>query len=340
MASAARAGKGVAWTTVLLCAIGAQAHATPAQEAPPAVIDLAPVVVSGVQPGPGLWKVTGNDGHTLWILGSVSPLPAKLDWRADEVQAVIASAGEVLGPPGWTLDADVGFFKGLTLLPIAMKAAHDPQGRRLDEILPAPVYARWLPLKQRYLGRDRGVEKDRPLVAATRLYAKALDTVGLGRGTPMSAVLDKAYKARGLTPVVTRVVIKIDDPRQALKEVRGSTLQDLQCFERTLDVVEHQLPLLVERANAWAMGDIQALQRLAVQSQYDACVDAVAATDFGRRRGLAGVEQQAADKWLRMARAALAKNATTFAVVPVHALVQPGGYLARLQQAGYVVEAP
>jgi hypothetical protein len=32
----------------------------------PRVLDT--VVVSGVQPGPGLWKVS-KDGHALWILG-------------------------------------------------------------------------------------------------------------------------------------------------------------------------------------------------------------------------------------------------------------------------------
>ncbi|MEG2805636.1 TraB/GumN family protein [Stenotrophomonas sp.] len=343
MASVARAGAvGVAMMAMLWAAGG---HARPVAPmpvpgAPPAVVDLAPVVVSGVQPGPGMWQVTAADGHALWILGTVSPLPADLDWRADEVEAVIARADEVLGPPGWTLDADVGFFKGLTLLPSAMKAAHDPQGRRLEEILPAAEYARWLTLKQRYLGRDRGVEKDRPLVAGTRLYAAALKSVGLGRSSPVSAMLAKAYKARGLTPVITRMVIRVDDPRQALKEARGSTLQDVQCFERTLDVVEQQLPLLVERANAWSVGDVDALQRLALQSQYDACVGAIADSDFGRRRGLQAVDQQAADKWLQQARAALARNPTTFAVVPVHLLVQPGGYLARLEQAGYVVQAP
>lgn len=339
MASAARAG--TAWVAAMAMAMAlAGAPAGHAQPAAPTVVDLAPVVVSGVQPGPGMWKVTGADGHVLWILGTVSPLPARLDWRADEVQAVIAEADAVLGPPGWTLDADVGFFKRLTLLPSAMKAAHDPQGRRLQDILPPAEYARWLPLKQRYLGRDRGVEKDRPLVAATRLYAEALKSVGLGRASPVSAVLDKAYKARGLKPVVTKVVIRIDDPRQALKEVRGSTLQDVQCFERTLDVVEHQLPLLVERANAWSMGDIEALQRLALQSQYDACVGAIADSEIGRRRGLVAVDQQAADKWLQLARAALVAHPRTFAVVPVQALVQPGGYLARLEQAGYQVQAP
>ena len=89
MASAARAGKAVAVLAMALwCAAGAQAQAPTGG---PTVVDLAPVVVSGVQPGPGMWKVTGSDGHALWILGTVSPLPAKLDWRADEVQAVIAS---------------------------------------------------------------------------------------------------------------------------------------------------------------------------------------------------------------------------------------------------------
>jgi len=63
-----------------------------AQQAAPQVVDLAPVVVSGVQPGPGMWRVTSAHGNVLWILGTVSPLPARLDWRADEVKAVIASA--------------------------------------------------------------------------------------------------------------------------------------------------------------------------------------------------------------------------------------------------------
>jgi hypothetical protein len=219
---------------------GAQAQSMPQQ---PGVIDLAPVVVSGVQPGPGLWQVTAPDGHTLWLLGTVSPLPARLDWRADEVKAVIASADAVLGAPGWNLDADVGFFRGLTLLPAAMKAALDPEGRRLDEILPP-------------------------------------------------------------------------------------------------EVVEHQLPMLVDRANAWAVGDIEALQQLALKSQYDACVGAIAGSELGRRRGLSDLEARSAEKWLAAARDALARYPVTFATVPVHALVAPSGYLEHLRQAGYTVQAP
>ncbi len=334
MPKAVTMGVMLAW---LAFALPVQAQAP---QALPEVVDLAPVVVSGVQPGPGMWRVTSADGHTLWILGTVSPLPAKLDWRADEVKAVIASADAVLGSPGWTLDADVGFFRGLTLLPSAMKAAHDPQGRRLDQILPPELYARWAPMKQRYLGRDRGVEKDRPLVAATRLYGAALKAVGLAPRSGVGELLEKAYKARGLKPVETRLVIKVADPRAALKEVRGSTLPDVDCLQRTLDVVEHQLPVLVDRANAWAVGDIEALQQLALKNQYDACVGALASSELGRRRGLTDLEARSADTWLAAARDALARHPVTFATVPVHALVAPSGYLERLRQAGYTIQAP
>lgn len=315
-----------------------------AQEAavPPAgeVVDLAPVVVSGVQPGPGLWQVTAPNGHTLWILGTVTPLPKKIDWRADEVKAVIASADAVLSSPGWTVDADVGFFGRLTLIRPAMKAAHDPEGRRLEQILPADVYARWLRLKQPYLGRDRGVEKDRPLVAATRLYAAALDKVGLEQRSPVTAVLEKAYKARRLKPVETRVVIKVDDPRKALKEMQANALDDVQCLERTMDRVEHELPLLVERANAWSVGDVEALQRLSTTGPYDACVGAIMRSAFGQRRGLGDLDARAAQTWMTAARKGLTEHKVVFATVPVYLLVSPDGYLERLKQAGYSVQVP
>ncbi|MDQ1188534.1 hypothetical protein QE447_001037 [Stenotrophomonas sp. SORGH_AS282] len=140
--------------------------------------------------------------------------------------------------------------------------------------------------------------------------------------------------------MVTRVEVKVDDPRAALKEVRASPLQDVACLQRTLDVVEHQMPLLVERANAWAAGDIDALQQLALKSQYDACVGAIADSELGRRRGMTNLDARAAEKWMGAARTALAGNAVTFATVPVHTLVEPGGYLERLRQAGYHVESP
>ena len=132
----------------LVLAAWLAAGAVSAQPAPPpagadAVVDLDTVQVTGEQPGPGLWKVTGPQGHILWILGTVSPLPARVEWRSDEVERTIAGVDHVLGDPGFGLDAKIGFFKGLTLLPLAKKTARDPQGRTPNQALPAPTYARW-----------------------------------------------------------------------------------------------------------------------------------------------------------------------------------------------------
>lgn len=37
--------------------------------------ELDEVLVTGEQPGPGLWRVSAN-GNELWILGTLDPLPA------------------------------------------------------------------------------------------------------------------------------------------------------------------------------------------------------------------------------------------------------------------------
>ena len=82
------------------------AHPAAAQEAasPPettvvtdeeGVIEMDTVVVAGVQPGPGLWKVRHGD-HLMYVLGTQSPLPKNITWRSDEVDQVLQLADEVL----------------------------------------------------------------------------------------------------------------------------------------------------------------------------------------------------------------------------------------------------
>ncbi len=77
--------------------------------ADPLVRDLDAVVVAGAQPGPGMWKVSKGD-HVLWILGTVSPLPGGIEWKADEVCEVLEQADEILGSPGVAIRPDVGLF--------------------------------------------------------------------------------------------------------------------------------------------------------------------------------------------------------------------------------------
>ena len=136
------------------------------------------VVVSGEQPGPGLWKVTKGN-HTLWILGTLTPLPQKMTWRSREVEKVVAASNEVIGQE--SVSPNIGFFRGISLLPSLLRARYNPNGATLKDVLPAPLYARWSRLKAQYIGNDSGIERWRPMFAAIRLYSRALENSGGSR---------------------------------------------------------------------------------------------------------------------------------------------------------------
>lgn len=305
------------------------------------VIEMDTVTVSGEMPGPGLWKVRRGD-HLLYLLGTQSPLPKRISWRSDEVDQVLQLADEVLASPGITVDADVGFFRGLTLLPAAMKASRNPDGDTLRDVLPTDLHARWSVLKRRYLGRDGGIEKKRPLIAAFQLYSEALSDSGLREGGVIDPVIDAALKRRRMKRTPTLLTLKLEDPRAALADFRKETLkpEDLACFSKTLDVIENDLPQVAARANAWAVGDWPALRSGSRQDWQQACASAWFNTETARKRGLSDVEARVQARWMEVAEGALQRNRITFATLPVWQLVRADGYLAALQAKGYQVEAP
>lgn len=343
----------VLFTLLLACGASFPLHAQPQVVAPepresPAaalgedgVLELETMVVSGVQPGPGLWKVR-HGNHLLYVLGTQSPLPKGITWRSDEVTEVLKLADEVIGSPGVTVGSDIGILRGLTMVPSAMKAMKNPDGDKLQEVLPPELYARWSVLKQRYMGRDAGVEKKRPLIAVYELYGKALSKNGLRERGVIDPVISEALKARKMKRTPALLEIGVDDPRAALAEFRKETLklEDLACFRKTLDLIENDLPQVAARANAWAVGDWTVLRSSVREEQQLACLSAWSNTETARKRGMIDIEQRVRAKWLATAEAALQKNMISFATLPVSQLVKPDGYLAALQAKGYTVEAP
>ena len=67
------------------------------------------VTVIGERAGPGLWKVRNGD-NTLYILGTLSPLPKKMTWRSREVENVLARAQQFIpaSPGEYTRIEQVG----------------------------------------------------------------------------------------------------------------------------------------------------------------------------------------------------------------------------------------
>lgn len=297
------------------------------------------VVVTGDQPGPGLWLVR-KDGHDLWILGTLNPLPKNMQWRSKQVEDVIASAQEVIRMRGVTLDVKAGFFRTLLLLPSMLGARKNPDGRTLQQVVSPRSYERWKVLKARYIGNDSGVEKWRPLFAAQELYGDAMKKSGLQNSGIVAPIVDKAIEAHHPNVTVIKEEIVVTDPKPLLKEFSKTTLDDLACFDNTMTRIETDLDAMRARANAWATGDMAALQSLPPPYSWETCSSAITEAGIGKRLGFGDAQTKVQAKWLAAAEAALSKNMVTFATLDMKDLLGPNSYLAKLKAKGYTVLAP
>ena len=321
----------------LLALCGATPASATGEPETPRVLET--VVVSGVQPGPGLWKVARGE-HVLWILGTLQPLPKRMTWESREVVAKIAQSQEVLLPGGAQISMVGGPFRAMLLVPAALGARNNPGNRKLADVVPADLYARWRVLKRAYLGSGRAIEKRRPIVAAWALYEKAIRKSGMRFEDVVTGIVEKAAKRHDIPVRRPRVKLEITEPKQALKDFARTTLDDVECFRRTLTRLESDVETMKLRANAWATGDVAALRELPYIDQNRACLDAVLQSAVTAEHGLDAVERQVDAAWLAAAESALARNRVTFATLPIGEILDPAGYVATLRARGYSVESP
>jgi hypothetical protein len=302
---------------------------------------LEEILVTGEQPGPGLWKVTrpSADGdHVLWILGTHGPLPRHLKWRSRELESALASSQELLALP--EVNPEIGLFGGIALLPSLVGVRNNPDGKRLQEVVPADIYLRWLALKSRYIGKDDKVERWRPLFAAGELFRKAIDEAGLERSTVVWRSVRKLARRQGLRITTPEVEVKVERARSAVEEFKREPLDDVDCFARMIGFLESDLDLLRERAHAWATGDVEALRRSWPRALGSACVGAIMGARVVQDRGYGDMIERVKGAWLAEAERALRDNESTVAVLWLGEILDADGYLAALRGRGYAVEDP
>ena len=336
--------------------------------------EMETVLVTGEQPGPGLWKVS-RDGHVMWVFGTIFEVPDTIAWRTKELEARIAESQEVLYP-GWPdVRLDVSVFQALTMVPLAFKAAKNPEGAKLKDALSAEDYARWLRLKQKYLDDDDDIERYRPMVAEEKLRnARAKKTSkaffkGL-KFTSVDEVVHKLAKKHDVRihtlPAVERK-IKVEKPRAILKAARDQDFAEGECVGRNLERIEKEDALGppvfdVASTNAWAKGDIAGLRARPAPDPALVPEDCVMASlnaaiergdaDLPKelRRGFDLFKQQeelqkqagaeAERNWVEAAEAALRTHTSTVAVLPMNVVLNPWIYLAKLKEKGFLVEGP
>ena len=292
---------------------------------PPSVMDE--LIVTGERTGPGMWHVR-HDAAQVWILGSMSPLPKGITWRATEVEKVLDGTSQVLVQKPF----EIGIARILWLLITERSVLMVRGGKRLKDVLPADLHARYAAQRAKYTDDPDKWERFRPLIAAAFLQQAAFHQVGLSTRLDLGAAVRSLAKKRHVRVEEIKIA-GVSDVMDALKSLPPAT--ENICVDASLVTVERDLPRLLDRAQAWASGNVERIEKLREPAEVDACR---AALDTGV--GAADLIARIRRTWLGTIEKYLQGAGVTLVVVNMDLLLEPGGLLDQLREKGYPVDAP
>jgi uncharacterized protein YbaP (TraB family) len=296
------------------------------------------VQIVGQRPGPGLWKISKGD-HTLWIFGTYSPLPKNMKWRSQQVETAIAQSQEYLAPPG--AKAELGFFKGITLLPYLIGMRKNPDGAQLRDLLSPDQYARWTELKSRYMPENDDAERERPVFAAEALMRTARTKAGLVKSDAVEKRVSELVKQYKLKYTSSSIELPMDNARSLLKNFKKTQLNDVACLANTMDKLESEIAYSDSRAAAWATGNLDEIRKLDFAEREQACFEnIVGSAVFDADPAFKNMHALMLQKWLAAAENALTSNSSTFAVLQIKEILDPKGVIAALAAKGYTIGQP
>jgi uncharacterized protein YbaP (TraB family) len=313
--------------TVLAAALLAAAGAVSAPAQQPQQLDE--VVVTGERAGPGLWHVHGGPAKgELWIVASVSPLPKDMTWHSRQLETVLDSTNQVLVAK----PVEIGIARALWLMMTQRSLLLAGKGKKLKDDLPPDLYRRFAVQRARFTDDPDKWEKYRPIIASIFLEEEALHRIGL------STRLDLAEEVRSLARKhhVRLEEFKIGGMRDlldALKTLPPAT--ENKCVAASLATLEGGLPRLIERAKAWATGNVERIQSLPEPTEVAACRAAITMESAS-----GNLYDQLRRTWLANMKQHLQQGGVTLAVVSMDMLLERNGFVDALRAAGYTVDAP
>jgi uncharacterized protein YbaP (TraB family) len=307
--------------TLLACCVG---QACRADQAPPVLDEL---VVTGERTGPGMWHVHRGAAN-LWILGSIAPLPRDITWRSKQVESVLESTSQVLVQK----PLEISVPRILWMLIVDRGVLLVRGGKRLKDVMPPDLYARFAAQRSKVTDEAGKWEHYRPIIATAFLQQAVFHQVNLSMRLDLGAALRILAKKHGVR-VEEINVAGVSDMLEALKTMPAAT--ERACVDASLTTIESGLPRLLERAQAWAGGNVERLAGLPELKQVDACRVAL---DAGS--GAVDVITRIRQTWLSSMEKYLKTDGATIAVVNLDLLLERGGLLDELRAKGYEVEAP
>lgn len=285
------------------------------------------LVVTGERTGPGMWHVHRGAAQ-VWILGSMSPLPKGITWRATQAEKVLSAAGQALVQKPF----EIGIARILWLLITERSVLMVRGGKRLKDVLPADLHARFAAQRAKYTDDPNKWERFRPLIAAAFLQQAAFHQVGLSTRLDLGAAVRTLAKKHGVRVEEIKIA-GVGDVMDALKVLPPAA--ENACVDAALVTVERDLPRLLERAQAWASGNIERIEKLREPPEVDACR---AALDSGV--GAADLIARIRRTWVGTIEKYLQTPGVTLVVLNMDLLLEPGGVLDELRALGYDVDAP
>jgi uncharacterized protein YbaP (TraB family) len=315
------------WSSLLVSATGLLAcHLALARvEDPPAKVDE--IIVSGERAGPGLWHVQKGAAQ-LWIFATVSPLPKDMTWRSKQLEKILDGTDQVLVAK----PVEIGIARALWLLVTQRDLLMLGHGKKLKDVMPADLHARFAAQRAKFTKDADKWEKFRPIIAAAFLEEDALHAVGL------STRLDLADEVRSLA---RKHHVRIEEFKfaglhnvlDALKTLPPATEQ--KCVAASLATIETGMPRLIDRAQAWATGDVQRIQSLPESAEVAQCRAAITVEP-----GAGDLYTLLRQTWVNNMARHLETGGVTLAVVSMDMLIESGGFLDALRSRGYTIDSP
>lgn len=288
---------------------------------------LDELVVTGERTGPGMWHVHSGAGQ-LWVLGSMSPLPKGITWRSKQVEQILAGTSHVLIQKPF----EIGIARILWLLITERHLLLVGGGKRLRDVLPADLHERFAAQRAKLNDDPNKWERFRPLVAAAFLEQAAFHKVGLSTRLDLGAAVRKLADKQDV-PVEEIKIAGVGDVLEAMKTLPRAT--ENACVAASLATIESDLPRLVDRAEAWANGNVERIESLPEPREVGACR---AALDEGI--GAAELIARIRRTWMAAFEKHLQAGGVTIAVVNIDLLLERGGLLDELRAKGYTVDPP
>jgi uncharacterized protein YbaP (TraB family) len=285
------------------------------------------IIVSGERAGPGLWHVQ-KGGAQLWIFATVSPLPKDMTWRSKQLEKILDGTDQVLVAK----PVEIGIARALWLLVTQRDLLMLGHGKKLKDVMPADLHARFATQRARFTKDADKWEKYRPIIASAFLEEDALRAVGL------STRLDLADEVRSLARkhhvrIEEFKFAGLHDVLDALKTLPPATEQ--KCVAASLATIETGMPRLIDRAQAWATGDVQRIQSLPESAEVAQCRAAITVEP-----GAGDLYALLRQTWVNNMARHLETGGVTLAVVSMDMLIEPRGFLDALRARGYTIDSP